>query len=290
MFFFKKENETPKRLVAVLGTSPLASFLTCVLQENNIEVVVLSSSNKDNDTKTESCVLKSNFQNQNFSFKVCKHLNRRPEYCFLASSYDEYKNDLIALSDNMLKGVKVINFSSFYNHEIIAQLPNIDELRAYFNSWLIKDKKDLILLSRNSEIVLCQKEDDNKDIHQILFNKKIEIKTRKDDVFGQKLASWFLGNMLILAYNDDISKLLLNNEKRQKVDKIIKEIAQVLKVKGYQIDTQTLLTDVYAFPDGFESEYNSPRGRLVLTDMMGRVDRFDYPELFELIGVVAKKC
>ena len=36
MFFFKKEESGPKRIVAVLGTSPLAIFLTYVLQQNNV--------------------------------------------------------------------------------------------------------------------------------------------------------------------------------------------------------------------------------------------------------------
>jgi ketopantoate reductase len=158
---------------------------------------------------------------------------------------------------------------------------------------LVKDKKDLILLSRTAEITLCQKEDneDYKDIESLLFNKKVEIKLRKDSskMFWQKVSSWFLGNLLVLAYNNSIANILLDSNVRKKVDEIIKEIARILANKDIDIDTQVLLTDIYAFPDDFLSEYSSPRGCLALIDMFAGVDRFECPNLFELIGATTKK-
>lgn len=291
MFFFKKNDKVSERFVAVLGSSPLARFLVYLLQENNIDVVVLNPLSKDGDVKSETHVFKSNYQNQSFSFKTCKYLNKKPECCFLASSFDEYKNDLLALSDEMLRDVKIVNFASFYNHEIIEQMEQIKEVRAYFDGWLSKNKKELFLLGRNSEITICQKEDEGKDIQEMLSNKKIDIKLRKDSskIFWQKLASTVLGNILRLTYNDDISKILLNSEIRQKVDDLIKEITKKIKDKGCQIDAQKLLTDIYAYPDGFESEYASLKGCMMLSEMVGNADCFNDPKLFEILSEITKK-
>ena len=68
MIFFKKEENTGnKRFMVVLGKSPLAKFLVYVLKQNNIEVVVLNTSNNDKGEKKEGYVFKSNTQNQSFS-------------------------------------------------------------------------------------------------------------------------------------------------------------------------------------------------------------------------------
>ena len=260
------------------------------VDKNNIDVVVLSLNKKDDDSKTETFVFKSNNQNQNFLFKTCNYIDRKPECCFLASSFDEYKNDLLALSDDMLKDVSIINFASFYNHKIIDKMTSIKETKAYFDGWLVENKKDLLLLSRGAEIVFCQK-DENKDIQSLLLSKKTEIKNCKDGkkTFWQKMSAWFLGNMLVLAYKEDISKLLLDSEKRQKVDAGIREIAKVLKKENVQLDTQVLLTDIYAFPDGYSSEYNSLKGSMFLSEMLGNIDRFDCPVLSEIISNATKK-
>ena len=268
MFFFKKNDDSSKKFVAVL--TPLS---------------------KEDIVKSETCVFKSNHFNQSFSFKTCKYLDKKPEYCFLASSFNEYKNDLLALSDEMLKDVKVVNFACFYNHKLIEQMEWVKEIRAYFDGWLVKDKKDLLLLGRNSEITLCHKEDDSKDIQEMLSNKKTDVKSRKfsSKMFWQKLVAMVLGNMLILAYKDDVSKLLLNSEIRQRVDDLIKEFAKKIKDKESQIDTQKLLTDIYAYPDNFVSEYASTKGCIALSEMIDGADCFNYPKLFEILSELTKK-
>lgn len=291
MFFFKKNDDEPKRFVAVTGTSPLALFLAYILQQNNVEVVVLDKLKRNKTDKTESWLFKSNFQNQGFSIKFCNELNKKPEYCFLASSFDEYRNDLLALSDDFLKGVKVVNFASFYNHELIEQMENVDEIRAYFTGWLMKSKKEITMLNRNAEIKICSMENIEKDLQAILNDNKLEVKFGKDSkkTFWQKMSAWFLGNLLVLAYENDVSKIMLNNELRQNTDAVMKDISQILKTKEVQIDTQTLLTDVYAFPDGFVSEYASLRGLNSLSEMIEIPDYFNHPKLFEMIKKAFKK-
>ena len=291
MFFFKKNNVESKRVVAVIGTSPLAMFLTAVLQQNNINVIVLDILKRNKFEKEETWFLKNIFQEQSFSFKFCSELTKKPEYCFVASSFDEYKSDLLFLSDKMLKDVPIINFASFYNHKFVEQSENIKEIRAYFDGWLIKQKKEITMLNRNAELNICCEGALEKDLSEILSDKKIDVKFSKNSekMFWQKKISWALGNLFVLAYDEDISKILVNNEKRQTVDNAIKETCQILKNEEYQIDAQKLLTDIYAFPDGFISEYASPSGCLSLCEMVGDVNYFDYPKLFELTNKILKK-
>lgn len=291
MFFSKKNKDEPKRVVAVIGTSPLAMFLTAILQQNNIDVMVLDVLKRNKSEKEESWFFKNSFQGQSFSFKFCNELNKKPEYCFVASSFDEYKSDLLFLSDKRLKEVPIINFASFYNHKFVEQSENIKEIRAYFDGWLIMQKKEITMLNRNAEIKICCKEALEKDLSEILNDKKIDVKFSKNSkkMFWQKKISWALGNLFILAYDEDISKILLNKERRQTVDGAIKEICQILKREEQQPDTQKLLTDIYAFPDGFISEYASPSGCLSLCEMIGDVNYFDHPKLFELTNKILNK-
>ena len=193
MFLFKKkETVEPKRFVVVVGTSPLAMFLTKVLQQNNVEVVVFSILNKKG--KDTNYIFKNSVHTNSFSFNVVNSLNRKPEYCFLASSAEEYKNDLLALSDEMLRGVKIINFASFYNHKLIEQMNNVKEIRAYFIGWLVKNKQELNLLNRNVEIKLCCKIEEVEDFNFLLSDNSLTIKQEKNTkkLFLQTLISWFL--------------------------------------------------------------------------------------------------
>ena len=292
MFFSKKEDNAPKRFVVVLGTSPLARFLTCILQENNIEVAVLSLSKEEKDSKAETCVLKNGVQNRSFSFNVCNFLTKKPECCFLASSFNEYKSDLLLLHDELLRDVKVVNFASFYNHKIIEQMTQVHEVRAYFNGWLVKNKKELILLNKSPEILLCE-EAACKQIQSLINDKKTDVKECKSKkvqkMFWQKKATWLLGNLLVLAYNESVSEMLLDYEKRKKTDELIKEIAQLALKEEVQIDTQMLLSDIYVIPDKFLSEYNSMQGCRVLIEMLGNVDCFEHPNLSEVIRNISKK-
>lgn len=277
--------------MVVLGKSPLAKFLVYVLKQNNIEVVVLNTSNNDKGEKKEGYVFKSNTQNQSFSFNEVSVLDKKPEYCFLASSFDDYKNDLLALSDEKLKGVEVVNFASFYNREIIEKMKDIKEIRAYFNGWLVKNKKELIFLDKSAEVKLCCKDENLEDFSHILkaprLNIKKTINTKK--LYLQTLIPWFLGNLSVLGYQKDISTLMSNSETRQDIEEAIKEVLKALKCENFQVDENAILPDIYAFPDKFVSEFDSLRGVNALLNIIKGVDRFNSPKLFDLTAKAFKK-
>ena len=290
MFFFKKEESNkPKRFVVVLGSSPLAMFLTYILQQNNIEVEVLTS--MDKVKKQDEYVFKSNIQSQNFSFKSVRFLEKKPEYCFVASSFNEYKNDLLLLADNIFKDVKIVNFSSFYNREIIKQMEGIKEIRAYFNGWLVKNKKEVVLLNRSSEIKVCCKVEMLSDLQVLLNDKRLDVKIEKNSkkLFLQNLIPWFLGNLLVLSYQRNITELLANNEVRQEVSSVVKEILQLLGCNDNLVDEASVLPNIYAFPDNFVSEFASDRGVLILSEIIKGINGFDTPKTFKLIASAIKK-
>ena len=289
MFFSKKSIEKKGRFVVVVGTSPLAVFLVYVLQENGFDVTVLKS--VKNKEIWQNYTLHNAFQNQSIDVNICENLNKKPECCFIASSFDEYKSDLFFLSDVFLKDVPVVNFSSFYNHKIIEQMENVNEIRAHFKGWLVKSRKELFLLNRVSEIIVCENKNKETFLKELLTDKKIDIKNEKDSdkLFFQELAASFLGNLCLLAYKSDISLIVADNEKRKRVDLAISETAKLLKKEKHQIDEQKVLSDIYAFPDGYTSEFDSKQGIDALSKFVDGIDYFETPNLYELFATACKK-
>ena len=289
LFFKRNEPDKPKRFMVVLGSSPLAMFLVYILQQNNIDVVVLSSSDKSK--KEDEYIFKSSVQSQRFSFKRVSFLDKKPEYCFVASSFDEYKNDLLMLSEDMFKDVKIVNFASFYNHNIIKQMNNVKEIRAYFNGWLVKNKKELMFLGRTADIKICCKTEYFSDFQEILNDKRATVKIEKNTnkLFLQNFIPWFLGNLLVLSYQKNISVLLADNDIRQELNDVVKEIMQLLIGEDKMIDEASVLPDIYAFPDNFVSEFDSLTGVSVLSEIIKGVNGFDTPKTFGLIAKTIKK-
>ena len=291
MFFFKKNDHTSKGTVAVLGTSPLAMFLVHILQQNNMDVIVLDTMKKSKSEKAENWMLKSSFQNQSFSFKYCDTLNTKPEYCFLASSFDEYKSDLLMLSDEMLTKVPVVNFASFYNHKIIEQMDNVEEIRAYFNGWLVKNKRDIIVFNRVSDVDICCERKILGDLQHILYSNKINIKERKNTkgLFWKNFIPFVLGNIFVLAYDKDVSKLMEIDDIRKEIRDASSECVKMLKQIKIEVDEAEVLPAIYAFPDGYVSEFNSLLGVSVLTDVFVKPDYFNTPVLFNVLAKAVNK-
>ncbi|MBE6467474.1 MAG: hypothetical protein E7004_02645 [Alphaproteobacteria bacterium] len=289
MFFSRKNDLESDRYAVVIGSSSLAVFLVHLLQEKGVDVTLVADAEKNNILN--NYVIKSAFQNQDVEIRSSKFIEKRPEFCFLASSFNEYQKDLIYLSDEILKGVPIINFASFYNRKLIEQLDNIEEIRAYFNGFLVKAKKEVYHLNRVSDITICCEAEVVKELKNLLTSKKTNVKLAKNTkkLFWQELVPYLLGNLYVLMYQSDISQILTDNNKRQKLDLMIAEVVKLLKKAKQQIDEQKILPDIYAFPDGFSSEFDSLQGVEALSRLIDGIDYFETPELFEIISKVYKK-
>lgn len=289
MFFSRKNDFKSDKFAVVIGSSPLAVFLVHLLQEKGVDVTLITDAEKNNILN--NYVIKSAFQNQDVEIRSSKFIEKKPEFCFLASSFNEYQKDLIYLSDEILKGVPIINFASFYNRKLIEQLDNIEEIRAYFNGFLVKAKKEVYHLNRVSDITICCEAEVVKELKNLLTSKKTNVKSAKNTkkLFWQELVPCLLGNLYVLMYQSDVSQILTDNNKRQKLDLMIAEVVKLLKKAKQQIDEQKILPDIYAFPDGFSSEFDSLQGIEVLSRLIDGIDYFETPELFEIISKVYKK-
>lgn len=289
MFFSRKNDLESDRYAVVIGSSSLAVFLVHLLQEKGVDVTLVADAEKNNILN--NYVIKSAFQNQDVEIRSSKFIEKKPEFCFLASSFNEYQKDLVYLSDEILKGVPIINFASFYNRKLIEQLDNIEEIRAYFNGFLVKAKKEVYHLNRVSDITICCEAEVVKELKNLLTSKKTNVKLAKNTkkLFWQELVPYLLGNLYVLMYQSDISQILTDNNKRQKLDLMIAEVVKLLKKAKQQIDEQKILPDIYAFPDGFSSEFDSLQGIEVLSRLIDGIDYFETPELFEIISKIYKK-
>jgi hypothetical protein len=167
---------------------------------------------------------------------------------------------------------------------------NINEIRAYFNGWLVKNKKELMLFNRSAEIKLCNA-DIVPDLQEVLNDKRLSIKIEKntEKLYLQMLIPWFLGNLLVLSYQKNVSEVLADNKSRQEIVDVVKEILKLLERGNSLIDEASVFPDIYAFPDNFVSEFASGRGILSLSEAIKGINAFDTPKTFAMIARAAKK-
>ena len=294
MFFDKKNKiDIKKRHVAVIGTSPLALFLIDLLLQNNIDVAWMSGIAKKDKNNEPFIVKNTSFQSRFINLSASKFLTQKVEYCFLASSVNEYKTDLTLLSDSFLKNVLIINFAYLYNTNILKELGKIQEIKAFFDGYLQKNKNTIQLLSRNygfkinaTDSILEQ------DLKSLIGGHKsgIDFVKNGDVFFEQKFVSYTLVNLLAAIYNKDISVLLSNTDTRKLTDDAIKEMKKITIKKTIEIDSSKVLTDIYAAPDGLTSDFLNKNAFLFVSDALKSVTKNEFPILYEMLLKLSKNC
>ena len=294
MFFDKKNKiDFKKRHVAVIGTSPLAIFLIDLLQQNNIDVTWMSGATKKNKDNEPFIVKNASFQSRFVNLSASKFLTKKVEYCFLASSVNEYKTDLILLSDSFLKNVLIINFAYLYNADILKELGETQEIKAFFEGYLQKNKNTVQLLSRNYDFKINATDSIlEQDLKSLIGGSKFGIDFVKngDVFFEQKFVSYILVNLLTAVYDKDISVLLSNTDTRKLTDDAIKEMKKIAIKKKIEIDSSKVLTDIYAAPDGLISGFLNKKAFLFVSDVLKSVTKNEFPILYEMLLKLSKNC
>lgn len=291
MFFARKNREGvfTRKMVAIIGTSSLAKFLAAFLQDNGAEVVVLvSPNNVEKYRKIGGFSFRNTtFQNRCFDFNFVSFIDRKVDYCFLASRPFEAKNDLLLLNNHSLKGVCCINFSSFYNYGELEKMKNVNELRGYFENFLVEDKNEIQLLNRNFKISLCGNETGGDEIRRLLNKSGVDIVkvTNNKGVFEQKLAVFALMNLILQVYDKNVSSLLDDSKIREQIDLAIKEYCSL----RIGVDASSILPNIYVVSDSYKGEFTSKEDFMSLCSLFDGVDYFETPILYNWILEAAKK-
>ena len=103
------------------------------------------------------------------------------------------------------------------------------------------------------------------------------------------MAAFFLTNLLLTSYNQPISKIFADKETRTIADKAIKELCSLAKKDKISLESSKILTDIYACPDEYKSEFASAKGILVLGQLIQNLTPFETPTLQNLLNTAGKK-
>lgn len=290
---FSKQPTPKDKKIAVIGTSPLAFYLSDTFIENGYDVKQIVPLNLlDNFTHSGAITIKSSlYKNHRREISFESELKVPVDFCFLASSPENYRSDLLLLTNPFLKNIPLINLSSFYNHFLFNEQADYQEIPAFFKGWVNFDGVTLQPLEKQSRLIL-----------ECPLEKAIGIKKLFDDTpfnlifaeknkntFWQNLAAFFLTNLLLTSYNQPFSKIFADKETRAIADKAIKELCSLAKKDKISLESSKILTDIYACPDEYKSEFASAKGILVLGQLIQNLTPFETPTLQNLLNTAGKK-
>ncbi len=277
--------------IAIIGTSPLALLIADILLSQGYQTTLLVSQNKlASYTKLNPFTVKtSSFQSHRIDFPFASTLTAPADYCFLASSPESNRTDLLLLQDAFLKNTPIINLSAFYNRQFLKDLKK-DSFNGWFGGWLNLEKNTLQLLERNPKLEINCPQDIAANLAP-LFNKNtfnLSFCCSKADLFWPQLLPFFLGNLLLLASNQTISSALNQPTYRQLVDNAIKEIALITPSLKNKLNLSDVLPQIYAIPDNYKSEFTSPVAFNLLSSLIKGITPFTTPHLNQLLTSAAK--
>ena len=291
---FSKQPTPKDKKIAVIGTSPLAFYLSDTFIENGYDVKQIVPLNLlDNFTHSDTITIKSSlYKNHRREFSFESELKAPIDFCFLASSPENYRNDLLLLlTTPLLKNIPLINFSNYYNHRLFNEQKDYQEIPAFFKGWINFDGETLQPLEKQSRLILeCPLEKTvgiKKLFNDTPFNLIFTEKSK--NTFCQNLAAFFLTNLLLISYNKTISRIFADKETRAIADKAIKELCFLAKKEKVSIEPSKILTDIYACPDEYKSEFSSAKGIHVLGQLIQNLTPFETPEVQNLLNIAVKK-
>ena len=109
------------------------------------------------------------------------------------------------------------------------------------------------------------------------------------NTFWQNLAAFFLTNLLLIVYNQPISRIFADKETRTIADKAIKELCSLAKKGKVSLEPSKILTDIYACPDEYKSEFASAKGAHTLGQLIQDLTPFETPTVQNLLNTIIKK-
>lgn len=294
MFFAKpaKETSIPETETIVVGTSPQAFFLGDVLQNKNCAITFLVPENKmPLYAKNFSLTLRpSGFQNRRAEFSFASAVKKRPAFVFLASSPEDAKNDILLLTAANLKDVPIINLSFAYNRRLLANFADASAFPAFLDGQFLFEKNVLTFANRPQNLEICAPADTVNALKS-LFGQTLNINRSNDpdDLFWQNFAPFFLGSLITIAQNQNMSSCLNNPQIRRSADSALKELSVLAQNEKSAFDDSKALTALYGFADNCKSEFTTPQKINALLNCFPQINRFDTPSLYELTAATLNK-
>ena len=295
--FFSKKNElkslSGKKFV-MIGTSPALMFLASELLDQGAEVVFLLEKKKREIYQKNGAfsIKKIAHQTKYYNFKFEEVLLEKPDCCIIGSDVGDFKGDVLLLANKNLKDVPVINLAGFGNDKIVKELAKPKVFRGVFSVWVNREKNAVTVYGKNHKIDLETPEDEDVELIKKLFTGvDIGVNFLHDMTksFEQKKMAYVLGNMLMVIYDKSVVDLIKDVDVCEIIRKTAKEWEKVLKKKELNLSTKTVLPEMSNFEQGYKSEFSSKKGVDSLLKMMDFVDKFETPQLFELVMALCKK-
>lgn len=290
--FFSKEPFKQDKKIAVIGTSPLAFFLSSTFVENGYDIRHLVPLDKlDTFSHLGALTIKSSlYKNHRQEILFDSELNSPVDFCFLASTPENCRTDILFLLSPFLKEAQIINFSSFYNQDLFKELKHLDETRAFFKGWINFDKGTLQPLEKQSQIILETPLEKTSELKELFNNTPFSLSsTEGKNVFWQNLAAFFLSNLLLISSNHSMSKIFTDKKLRSLTDCAIKELCSLAEKEKISIDSSKVLADIYACPDNYKTEFTSRKSLYVLGQLIKGITPLATPSLQNLLSTALKK-
>lgn len=294
--FFTKNKPTPQPLLAnisIIGVSAQAFFLADILQTSGYDVTIIVPPHllEKYSQKGAFCIKSNRFQTKHANFHFASQVQNPCNFCFIASLPGMAKADLLLLDSQNLQAVPLINLSSLYNQPVMDQLGSISSIKAFSNCQLSFGKNTIELLDSSPKIDLMSPPEYVEPIKNLFSDSIVDIRiiAPNKNFLWQRLAPYFIANLLVINYRKSISALLLQKEIRQQVDRALDEIASLAKSDKISLNTSDILAQIYTFADNYQGDITTSGDFNAFSHLISGINPFDTPALFNMLNLAANK-
>ena len=296
IMFFNKTQPTSRFNsvnVSIIGTSAQAVFFAYVLQNSGCDVTIVVAPHllPFYSKQGSFCIKSSRFQAKHANFHFAAEIPSRCNFCFIASTPGQARSDLLLLKPDSLQTTVLVNLSAIYNHRILEELNTVNSLTSFFDCQLSFAKNTVELLDQSPKIDIIDS-GDNLDLLQELFVDSminINIVTANKNFLWQRLAPYFIANLLTICYQKSISSLLLQKDLRRQVDASITEILSLAKSDKVSLNASDILARIYTFADDYTSDIKTIADFHAFSSLIKGINHFDTPSLSALLNTAANK-
>ncbi len=252
----KIEFNTSEKPIYILGDDDLALFLAAKLQENEQNVILLTTKAPASGMQKLKITLKEeyNLQKNDIFLLTTSYIKQAPAAILIASKLNSFRAHLTLLPKMQNFNIPVVYFNPMSDLTEIHPLFGASFYKAYFNGYLSFNGSNLTSCGLMPEILISAKKENDKNlpVEQILALTGLKIVVHEKDAynFWKNNASRIIGYLTTYP-KQHILDILNNKDGKEKLISAVHEICRLAKYEKIKLSEDEIVRELLDTPREF---------------------------------------